>query len=178
MTKLQVETYGGVLLRKRSLLRGGIGTNRAGELCRQIFSAGGIDLSGHGDSGSGGDGKAVWDTQMLARNMTAQAAEIGFDLRIAMAANPDTAFLAARGFSLRRSPSFLPEKKAEQLAPLPVNVLPISPEMLEILKGWGIRTLSIAGGVTCGGSGRTLRPGRFVPAKAGARRDQPSAVDG
>ncbi len=73
--------------------------------------------------------------------MTAQAVEIGFDLRIAMAANPDTAFLAARGFSAQGSHMLIPAgEEARRLAPLPVHVLPISPEMLEVLEGWGIRT--------------------------------------
>ena len=75
--------------------------------------------------------------------MIARAAEIGFDLRIAMAANPDTAFLAARGFSGNGCSlnTLIPAgKEAQRLASLAVNVLPISSEMLEILESWGIRT--------------------------------------
>jgi protein ImuB len=74
--------------------------------------------------------------------MTAQAAEIGFDLRIAIASNPDTALLAARGFSAHGSANtIIPVgEEARRLAPLPVSVLPISPEISGILDGWGIRT--------------------------------------
>jgi protein ImuB len=164
MTRLQVETYGGVLFRKRSLVEedsaqaalvnfAGIFSPRVESTCPGAVI---LDLAGME--------KLLGSWPKAARNMTAQAADIGFDLRIAMAANPDTVFLAARGFSAnsvsRLRPGqgplqassvcsgenfawaeiFIPAgEEAEQLAPLAVDVLPISPEMLEILHGWGIR---------------------------------------
>jgi len=70
--------------------------------------------------------------------MTAKAAEAGFDVRIAIAANPDTAFLAARGFS--ENTTIPAGDEAQRLASLPVEALPVSPEMLETLDSWGIRT--------------------------------------
>jgi protein ImuB len=165
MTKLQVETYGGVLLRKRSLVEedsaqaalvnfAGTFSPRVESTCPGMVI---LDLAGMK--------KLLGSWPNAARNMTAHASEIGFDLRIAIAANPDTAFLAARGFSAnlvsRPRPGrgsqqaslacrggnfawagiFIPAGEgAEHLAPLAVDVLPISPEMLEILSGWGIRT--------------------------------------
>jgi len=154
MTKLQVETYGGVLLRKRALADEESAqaalVNFAGRFSPRVEStcpgAAILDLAGT---------EKLLGTN-AAYNMAAQAAQIGFEICIAMAANPDTAFLAARGFSvnsfsvngvsrprpdLARTGIFIPAgEEAEQLARLAVDVLPISPEMLEILNGWGIRT--------------------------------------
>ena len=99
MTKLQVETYGGVLLRKRSLADEESAqatlVNFAGTFSPRVESTcpGAVILD------LAGTEKLLGPWQIAARNMIAQAVEIGFDLRIAMAANPDTAFLAARGFS-------------------------------------------------------------------------------
>ncbi len=155
MTKLQVETYGGVLLRKRSLAEEESAqaalVNFAGRFSPRVESTcpGAVILD------LAGTEKLLGSWQIAARNMTAQAVEIGFEIRIAMAANPDTAFLAARGFSAngvsRPRPSrggsfawagiFIPAgEEAQQLASLSVDVLPISAEMLGILNGWGIRT--------------------------------------
>jgi protein ImuB len=151
MTKLQVETYGGVLLRKRSLAEEESAqaalVNFVGRFSPRVESTcpGAVILD------LAGTEKLLGSWQNAARNMTAQAAEIGFEIRIATAANPDTAFLAARGFPVnhvsRPRPGFawtgifIPAgEEAEQLAPLAVDVLPISPEMLEILNSWGIRT--------------------------------------
>lgn len=70
--------------------------------------------------------------------MIAAAAEAGFDVRIAIAANPDTAFLAARGFSAN---AIIPAgEEAQRLASLAIETLPLSPGMLETLNLWGIRT--------------------------------------
>ncbi|MGA7687370.1 MAG: hypothetical protein WCC32_15020 [Terriglobales bacterium] len=165
MTKLQVETYGGVLLGKRSLVEEDSAqamlVNFAGTFSPRVEStcpgAVILDLAGME--------KLLGAWPNAARNMAAKAADIGFDLRIAMAANPDTAFLTARGFSAnlvsRPRPGqgsqqtsfacwsenfawagiFIPVgEEAKQLASLAVDVLPISPEMLEILNGWGTRT--------------------------------------
>lgn len=140
MTKLQVETYGGVLLRKRSLAEEESAqtalVNFAGAFSPRVESTcpGAVILDLAGTEKLLGPNAAC--------SMTARAVEIGFDLRIALAANPDTAFLAARGFAANSvSPIHIPAgEETQRLASLPVNVLPISPEMLEILNGWGIRT--------------------------------------
>src|ERR1700722_3582008 len=100
MTKLQVETYGGVLLRKRALVEEESAqaalVNFAGTFSPRVEST----CPGAVIMDLAGTEKLLGSWQNAARNMTAQAAEIGFDIRIAMAANPDTAFLAARGFSV------------------------------------------------------------------------------
>lgn len=154
MTKLQVETYGGVLLRKRAIAAeesaqtvlvdyADTFSPRVESTCPGAVI---LDLAGtekllglrengsrENDSGKNGS----W--QSAACIMTAKAAEAGFDLRVAIASNPDTAFLAARGFSVN---TIIPVgEEARRLASLPVHVLPISPAMLEVLDGWGIRTL-------------------------------------
>lgn len=75
----------------------------------------------------------------IASEMARRGAERGLLGNIAMAANPDTAVLAARhlrGFTL------IPAgEERERLASLRVSVLPIEPETAEVLERWGIRTL-------------------------------------
>ena len=147
MTKLQVETYGGILLRKRSLAAEESAQTAlveyAGRFSPRVEStspgAAILDLAGME--------KILGSWQSAARAMTAQAAEIGLDLRIAIASNPDTALLAARGFAAHGSPHTVISvgEEAQRLAPLPVSVLPISPEMSEVLEGWGIRTFQSLG---------------------------------
>ncbi|MGA8298867.1 MAG: hypothetical protein WB817_05250 [Terriglobales bacterium] len=166
MTKLQVETYGGVQLRKRSIADEESAQTAlitfAGAFSPRVEStcpgAAILDLAG--------TEKLLGSWQNATRMMIARAAEIGFDLRIAIASNPDTAFFAARGFSANnfsraprpgRSPQqasfacwggnsawagifITPGEEAVVLACVPVDVLPISPEMLATLHSWGIRT--------------------------------------
>ncbi len=116
--------------------------------------------------------------QSAARAMTENAVEIGFDLRVAIAANPDTAFLAARGFSAHGSNILIPAgEEVRRLAALPICVLPISPEMLEVLNSWGIRTFESLAGLPMVGHCRAAWPGRFVSAKTGARTSRSSAAD-
>ncbi len=185
MTKLQVETYGGVLLRKRALVEEESAqaalVNFAGTFSPRVEST----CPGTVIMDLAGTEKLLGSWQNAARNMTAQAAKIGFDIRIAMAANPDTAFLAARGFSAsgvsRPHPGFawvgifIPAgEEAEQLAPLTVDVLPISPEMLEILNGWGIRTLqSLAARPTVAIVERLGQEGLYLQKLARGKIDRP-----
>jgi protein ImuB len=138
MTKLQVETYGGVLLRKRIVEAEDVAQNTlvefAGGFSPRVEStcAGAVILD------LAGTGKLFGSPNNVAHTMTTKAAAIGFELRVAIAANPDTAFHAARGFS---SITIIPGGDgARRLAPLHVSVLPISPEMLEVLYRWGIHT--------------------------------------
>jgi protein ImuB len=144
MTKLQVETY--VLLRRRSIAAEESAQTAlldyAGTFSPQVEStclgAVILDLAGT-EKLLRAWKKDSW--QSAARTMTENAAEIGFDLRVAIASNPDTAFLIARGFSAHGiNRLVLAGEEARRLAPLPVHVLPISPEILEVLNGWGIRT--------------------------------------
>ncbi len=143
MTKLQVETYGGVLLRKRSVAEEESAQTRLVDFAETFSPRVESTCPGAAILDLAGTEKLLGPWRTATRNMIAQAAEIGFDLHLALAANPDTAFLAARGFSANSvSPVFITAgEEARRLASLPVNVLPISPEMLAILDGWGIRTL-------------------------------------
>ncbi len=148
MTKLQVETYGGISLRKRSMAAEESAQtallNFAGRFSPRVESTcpgtAILDLAGM-EKLLGTWNNNSW--QSAARAMTENAAQIGFEVRVAIAANPDTAFLAASGFSadLASLNMLIPAgEEARRLAALPVHVLPISPEMLEILQSWGIRT--------------------------------------
>lgn len=144
MTKLQVETYGGVLLRMRSIAveesaqialvdYAGSFSPRVESTCPGTVT---LDLTG--------TGKLFGSPQSTTHTITTKAVAIGFDLRVAIASNPDTAFLAVRGFPVN---TIIPVgEEARRLAPLPVGILPISPQLLEVLLGWGIRTFqSLAG---------------------------------
>jgi protein ImuB len=85
-----------------------------------------------------GTEKLFGPPQRMAREITASAADAGFDLQVAIASNPDTAFLASRGFA--DITIIAAGDETGRLAPLPIEVLPILPEMLEVLDRWGIRT--------------------------------------
>ena len=68
----------------------------------------------------------------------AMARRAGFPVNIAIAANPDAAFYAARGFA---GISILPEgDEAKFLASLPLTLLSPTEEIAETLVRWGIRT--------------------------------------
>ena len=138
MTKLQVETYGGVLLRKR-LLAGEEAAQSAlmdfaGTFSPRVESTqpGAVILDFAGTQ------KLLGSPEAAAGAMSKKAIAIGFELRVAVAANPDTAFLAGRGFPAN---TVIPAgEEARRLGSLPVNLLPASAEMLGILEGWGIRS--------------------------------------
>jgi protein ImuB len=75
----------------------------------------------------------------IARQALERARELGLKIHAALAANPDTAILAARGFS---GMTLIPEgEEAGRLAELPVEILNPSSEGLEILHAWGIHQL-------------------------------------
>ncbi|HVP51116.1 MAG TPA: DNA polymerase Y family protein [Terriglobales bacterium] len=75
----------------------------------------------------------------LAQDLARRALELGLAANIAVAANPDAAVLAARGFT--GVTVIPPGKQAERLGSLPVDVLQVAPEMLETLDRWGVRDL-------------------------------------
>jgi protein ImuB len=139
MTKLQVETYGGILLRQRIVSLEDAAQNTlleyGGKFSPRVEStcAGAVILDLTGTE------KLFGPLKGMAREMVMNAAEIGFDLNLAIASNPDTAFHAACGFS---GTTIIPVgEEARHLAALPVSVLSLSSEMLEVLDGWGIHTL-------------------------------------
>jgi protein ImuB len=75
----------------------------------------------------------------IARELARRVAEIGMEASVAVAANPEAAVHAARGFpGVTVIP---PGKEAERLGELPVDVLAPEPELLETLDRWGVRNL-------------------------------------
>src|ERR1035441_9157492 len=75
--------------------------------------------------------------QDVAAAMARRAAEIRVKVNIALAANPDAAICAARGFA---GVSIVPQgDEAKFLGPLPLAWLAPSPELLETPGSWGIR---------------------------------------
>jgi len=75
----------------------------------------------------------------LAQDLQQRARELGLEVNVAVATNPDAAILAARGFAgITVIP---PGKQAERLGPLAVDVLQVTPEILETLDRWGVRNL-------------------------------------
>ncbi|MGC2272491.1 MAG: hypothetical protein WA555_16920 [Candidatus Sulfotelmatobacter sp.] len=139
MTKLQVETCVSVSMRKRSLANEDavqaalLDCGRAFSPCVESTCPGTVIIDLIGTE------KLFGSLESTARKIAIQGAEFGFELNVGVAANPDTAMYAARGYSgITIVPVGL---EAKRLAPLGVSVLPVSPEMLDILDSWGIHTL-------------------------------------
>jgi protein ImuB len=74
----------------------------------------------------------------IAEQVAEQVRTCGLQANVAVASNPDAAICAARGFAgisvVNRG------TEAKRFSSLPLNVLPVSPEVLETLERWGIRT--------------------------------------
>jgi protein ImuB len=142
MTKLQVEGCSGLKLRPRSLLQEAA-AHAALLDCAQSFSPRVEDL---------GCDSVLMDLDGLellfgplpkiARDVARRASDLGLEANVAVAFDPDTAILAAHGFS---GVIVIPEgKEAEQLGNLPLEVLFTEGrdlQTLEILELWGIRNL-------------------------------------
>lgn len=75
----------------------------------------------------------------MARELARRVTAIGLEARIGVAANPDAALHAARGFpGITVIP---PGKEAARLGELAIDVLAPAPEILETLDRWGVRNL-------------------------------------
>src|SRR5580698_320901 len=144
MTKLQIEACSGLILRARSLPQEA-SAHAALLDCAQSFSprveAVGcdtimLDLAGLQP--------LFGPLPKIARALARRASDLGLESSVAVAGNPDTAMLAARGFS---GVTVIPEgKEAEQLGSLPVEVLfenstQESAHLLETFSRWGISKL-------------------------------------
>ncbi|MGA8763836.1 MAG: DNA polymerase Y family protein, partial [Candidatus Sulfotelmatobacter sp.] len=149
MTKAQAELCTELALRSRSPLQES-SAHAALLDCAQSFSpcveyaAAGtaiLDLSGM-ESLSG-------PLPGIARSIFDRAADLGIKANVAVASNPDTALLAASGFS---GVTVIPDgKEAEQLSSLPIEVLfanqypgaekKEAARLLETLERWGVRNL-------------------------------------
>jgi protein ImuB len=85
-----------------------------------------------------GAGRMFGPPQEIGLKLAARAAVCGFTVNVGIAGNPDASLHAARGFA---GVTVIAEgEEAERLASLPVEVLQPSPEMLDTLDSWGIRT--------------------------------------
>lgn len=73
----------------------------------------------------------------IGRRLAQRAAACGFEVNVALAANPDTALHAARGFT--GITAIPPGEEARRLASLPIEVLQPTEEILDALESWGIR---------------------------------------
>jgi len=144
MTKLQVEDCPGLVLRDRSCSLEAA-AHAALLDCAQSFSPK-IEDAGPGTIllDLAGLQSLFGPLPKIARDLAKRASALGLESNVAVAANPDTAVLAARGFS---GVTVIAEgQEAEQLGSLPVEVLfaekPGDEEweqLLENLRRWGVR---------------------------------------
>jgi protein ImuB len=140
MTKIQVEACSDLVLRPRSLLQEDA-AHAALLDCAQSFSPRVEDASC--DSvllDLDGMGPLFGSVPKIARDLARRASALGFEANVAVASNPETAVLAAHGFS---GVIVIPEgREAEQLGNLPLEVLFTGGrdlQTLEVLQRWGIR---------------------------------------
>jgi protein ImuB len=144
MTKVQIEACSGLVLRARSLPQEAAAHAVLLD-CAQSFSprveAVGCDTIVLDIAGLQ---PLFGPLPKIARALARRASDLGLETSVAVARNPDTAALAARGFS---GVTVIPEgKEAEQLGSLPVEVLfenstQESAHLLETFSRWGIRKL-------------------------------------
>jgi protein ImuB len=81
--------------------------------------------------------------EKIAQTLQQRAAIVGLSANVAVASNIDASIVAARGFAgVTRIPS---GEEGHCLGELPVQVLTVGIETLEILARWGIRTLHALG---------------------------------
>jgi protein ImuB len=84
--------------------------------------------------------KLIGTPHQIAAEIARRGAAMGIQASLAIAANPDTAVLAA--VNLPGVTVIPPGKEAEALGDLPVEALPATAEFLETLDRWGIVTLA------------------------------------
>jgi protein ImuB len=144
MSKLQIEACAGLVLRARSRTQEAA-AHAALLDCAQSFSP---RVEAHGCDtivlDLAGLQPLFGALPKIARALSRRASDLGLETNVAVAGHPDTAALAARGFS---GVTVIPEgKEAEQLGSLPVEVLfgkstQESAKLLETFSRWGIRKL-------------------------------------
>jgi protein ImuB len=142
MTKLQIEACTDFVLRSRSPLQEAA-AHAALLDCAQSFSP---RIEDAGDDAIlldlAGLEPLFGPLPKIARDLARRASELGLEANIAVASNPDTAMLAARGFS---GVTVIPAgREADQLSSLPVAVLfvgAVPSPTLETFDRWGVRNL-------------------------------------
>lgn len=137
LTKLQAEVCTHVILRRRIV--------EHEEAAQEDLISCAYDFSPRVESTSPGTvlfdltgaGRLLGSQHEIGKQITDRAARHSFTANVALAANPDTALYAARGFA---GISAIAEgTEAQRLAGLTVEVLEPLPEVLDIFESWGIR---------------------------------------
>ena len=145
MTKLQVEACGGLAFRARSEIQEA-SAHAALRDCAQSVSPQ-VEDAGLDTMVLDLDGleSLFGPPSRIARHLCRLASDMGVSANVAVAGNPDTAMLAARGFV---GVTVVPAgKEAETISSLPVEILFAGPKFpeaepsLETLHRWGIRNL-------------------------------------
>jgi len=137
MTRLQASAYP-VELRQRSLAHEAA-AHAALLDCAQAFSPRVEDTTDTVVLDISGLERLFGPPAKLVQDLARRASGLGLAANVAVAANPDAAIHAARGFAgITVIP---PGKQAERLGPLPLDVLQVAPEILETLDRWGVRNL-------------------------------------
>ena len=136
MTKIQLEQFSGLIVRRRDAEQEEA-AHRALLDCAHFFSprventhTGTITLDLNGLSHLWGSARAI------AQRLFRAADQLGLEIHVATAANPDTAMLAARAASaitvIRRG------EEENKLAELPLQLLPLEPAIAETFQRWGL----------------------------------------
>jgi protein ImuB len=138
MTRIQAEICPGILLRPRNV--------RDEDLAQQALIEVGSSFSSRVESTCPGTividltgtGRLMGSPQKIGTKILDRC-ETSFCVNIGLAANPDTALHAARGFS---GVTVVPVgEEAQRLGRLPIAVMDAAPEVLDTLDSWGIKTL-------------------------------------
>ncbi len=144
MTRLQAQARGaGVEIRKRSPLQEQV-AHAALLDCAQAFSPRVEDTAA--DTvilDLAGLDQLFGTPAKIARDVAKRASDMGLKADVAVAANPDAAMHAARGFA--RVTVIPSGKEAERLGGLSIEVLRPPPELLDTLERWGVRNLRALG---------------------------------
>lgn len=148
MSKIQIEACSGLTLRARSLLQE-TAAHAALLDCAQSFSPKVEDVAS--DTlllDLNGLETLYGPPSRIAREIARRASDLGLEVNVAVASNPDTAQLAARGFT---GVTVIPSgKEAERLGNLPVEVLcgladfdrqETIEQFLDTCHRWGVRNL-------------------------------------
>jgi len=139
MTRLQAAAYGAIELRRRSPAQEEA-AHAALLDCAQAFSPRVEDTAPDtAIAALAGLERIFGPPSQIARDLAKRASEMGLGAHVAVAANPDAALHAARGFA---GVTVIPSgKEAERLGTLPLEVLAPAPELLDTLERWGVRNL-------------------------------------
>jgi protein ImuB len=137
MTKLQAEACPAVVLRRRIVEQEESAQTALLECACDFSPCVESTCPGTVIADLTGTARLLGSQQEMGEQITARAAACGFIVNVGLAANADTAWHAARGFS--GITVIAAGEEAQRLAGLPVEVLQPSPEMLDTLDSWGIR---------------------------------------